>query len=731
MRIQNYTLLLIIASLPYIAWSQSKLNKAHKTYASYGYPDVVAQLDENASLSPELKRELADSYMRTGNFSKAELLYSSIHGTPDETEADLWNYAQCLKSRGKYSNAMSMLELLKQRKPSDRRATLHLKEPFYFEQLSKDLGQFKIKTLKINSAHQDFGPAYYQDYLIFTSSAHEINWAYRTWNGNNLPFLDLYRAGLDSSLEINNAKPFGKINKKYHEGPACFNTNGNCMMLTRVNYKAPDSNGVRHLELVEVYKRKDVWDSIVPFYLNSAKYSLGHAALSVDSKTLVFASDMPGGYGETDLYQCTRNEKGEWGNVKNLGPEINTEGREMFPFLNSQSFLFFSSDGHAGLGGLDVFAVPLEKRDRIKARNLGTPVNSRGDDHGFILNASNTAGFIASNREGGSGDDDLYGLQMLKPLVFEKRLHVTLKDADGKLLANTQIQLKTPSGVLASYTTDANGHILYVAEEIPNMTLFASKNDYLDLEKPHTFNPKSEEEFVTLVMEKNPGYSLVATVKNVKDQNPLSEVKIKILAKKPQMLDSAITSTDGKYQKALPKMKPGDSLNLFIKLEKNGYLTKESTVRIKLKSPGVINLNEYLNTDLGKIEVGLDIAKMIDIKPIYFDLGKFAIRKDAKIELDKIVKVMNDYPKMVIELGSHTDCRSSATSNLSLSDKRAKASADYIKKLISNPERINGKGYGESKLKNACACEGAVKSTCSEIEHQENRRTEFIILKSE
>ena len=306
---------------------------------------------------------------------------------------------------------------------------------------------------------------------------------------------------------------------------------------------------------------------------------------------------------------------------------------------------------------------------------------------------------------------------IINPIIFKKLDDDNNNIPDGAAIATT--------------TTDANGHILYVAEEIPNMTLFASKNDYLDLEKPHAFNPKSEEEFVTLVMEKNPGYSLIATVKNVKDQNPLSEVKIKILAKKPQMLDSAITSTDGKYQKALPKMKPGDSLNLFIKLEKNGYLTKESTVRIKLKSPGVINLNEYLNTDLGKIEVGLDIAKMIDIKPIYFDLGKYAIRKDAKIELDKIVKVMNDYPKMVIELGSHTDCRSSATSNLSLSDKRAKASADYIKQLISNPERINGKGYGESKLKNACACEGAVKSTCSEIEHQENRRTEFIILKSE
>jgi len=206
---------------------------------------------------------------------------------------------------------------------------------------------------------------------------------------------------------------------------------------------------------------------------------------------------------------------------------------------------------------------------------------------------------------------------------------------------------------------------------------------------------------------------------------------IKIQLQKPIMTDSALTANDGKYQKALPIMKPGDSLVLLIKLEKNGYLTKETALRIKLKNPGVINLNEYLNTDLGKIEVGLDIAKMIDIKPIYFDLGKFNIRKDAQIELDKIVKIMNDYPKMYIELGSHTDCRSSAASNLSLSDKRANASANYIKSNIQNPERITGKGYGESRLKNSCACEGAIKSKCSEAEHQENRRTEFIILKAE
>jgi outer membrane protein OmpA-like peptidoglycan-associated protein len=120
---------------------------------------------------------------------------------------------------------------------------------------------------------------------------------------------------------------------------------------------------------------------------------------------------------------------------------------------------------------------------------------------------------------------------------------------------------------------------------------------------------------------------------------------------------------------------------------------------------------------------------LINIKPIYFDLGKYEIRKDAAVELDKIVKVMNEYPTMEIELGSHTDCRSSIALNLKLSDNRAKASAEYIKKRISNPQRIYGKGFGESKLKVNCPCEGAVKSNCSEEEHQKNRRTEFIIIK--
>jgi outer membrane protein OmpA-like peptidoglycan-associated protein len=164
-------------------------------------------------------------------------------------------------------------------------------------------------------------------------------------------------------------------------------------------------------------------------------------------------------------------------------------------------------------------------------------------------------------------------------------------------------------------------------------------------------------------------------------------------------------------------------------LERNGYLQRTIVFTYDITQPGQIDMNQLVNLSLGKIEVGMDIAKMIDMKPIYFDVAKSNIRPDAAIELDKIVQVMNEYPNMYVELGSHTDCRSAAAANMKLSTARAKASTDYIVKKGINKTRIVAKGYGESKLLNNCGCEGKVKSTCPEEEHAKNRRTEFLITK--
>jgi outer membrane protein OmpA-like peptidoglycan-associated protein len=173
----------------------------------------------------------------------------------------------------------------------------------------------------------------------------------------------------------------------------------------------------------------------------------------------------------------------------------------------------------------------------------------------------------------------------------------------------------------------------------------------------------------------------------------------------------------------------GDELSYIVKLEKEGYITKVQPVDITIVKEGFILLHEYLNTKMYKIKVGTDIGKIIDLKPIYFDLGKWNIRPDAAVELDKIVQVMKENPHMVIELGSHTDCRGSANSNLLLSDKRAKSSAAYIISKGIDKTRIYGKGYGESKLVNNCACEGPKPSPCSEEQHAQNRRTEFKIVR--
>jgi outer membrane protein OmpA-like peptidoglycan-associated protein len=189
------------------------------------------------------------------------------------------------------------------------------------------------------------------------------------------------------------------------------------------------------------------------------------------------------------------------------------------------------------------------------------------------------------------------------------------------------------------------------------------------------------------------------------------------------------TNEEGRVDSGLENVKIGDQLKINVTISKEGYLTKTVDVTLNITQPGVINIHEMMDASIGKMEVGVDLATLIDIKPIYFDLGKSLIRKDAAKELDKIVKVMNDYPTMVVELGSHTDCRGSIASNSALSDRRAKASAEYIKARITNPERIYGKGYGESQLKVDCPCEGTVKSTCPESEHQKNRRTEFLIIK--
>ena len=479
-----------------------------------------------------------------------------------------------------------------------------------------------------------------------------------------------------------------------------------------------DQNGIRNLSLFfgSVDKSGGISETLMPFC--SSEYSVGHPALSPDKKTLYFASDMPGSKG-VDIYEVEILGYGKWGTPKRVEGNVNTDGDEMFPFVAVDGTLFFSSNGHVGMGGLDVF----RRNSNGEIQNLGTPLNSINDDFAFILKKDRRSGYVSSNRAGGMGEDDIYSFTYNGPLEIEIT-GVVADEKSGEKIPNAYVVIKDAKGKqITSVMTDKDGNYSVPAQSETIYTIEVKKDGYA---KQSALVVTADENLKKDFLLNKAGVEFVYEVKDRAEKKPIAGVSLQVKDNKFNATSDLITADSGVVSKNEPSYKIGDSVDLQITLSKDGYL--EKTVQLKTTvNSNVVNVSELLDLTISKLIVGGDLNDLIEINPIYFDYGKFVIRKDAAIELDKIVSIMNKYPMMKVELGSHTDCRSSMASNQKLSDRRAKASAEYIKSKITEPSRISGVGYGESKLKVNCPCEGNVKSDCPEEEHQKNRRTEFII----
>jgi len=618
------------------------VTKANENYEDYSFSpaiDIYKRVLDKGYVSADLLKKLGNSYYFNAKYEEASTMYKRLVAEyPDEVTPDYYfRYAQTLKSLGDYENSNVAMNSFITATGDDGRATAFKSEKDYLQDIKNNSGRYELTPFEYNSPYSEFAPSFYNSGVIFSSDRDTGNLArYRsTWNAKD--FLDLYKVNVDSSSTNLVSKFDDKINTRLHESTSITTSDGNTLYFTRNNYSdgkyVKDDKGVIRLKIFSAELIEGVWSNIEELSFNNDSYSVAHPALSPDQKTMYFASDMPGTLGESDIFKVAINDDGSFGKPINLGDNINTEARETFPFVTSDEILYLSSDGHPGLGGLDIFATKIadEKLDGIVA-NVGEPVNSKMDDFTFVFKEDSKTGYFASNRAGGQGADDIYALLETIPLSLECNQEIT--------------------GT--------------VRDKITNAVLVG------------------------------------ATVKVIDENN--------------EEILSAITDSEGNYSFAIDCNKGN-----FVRAMTQGYVPSEEYLEKSDSKPKIIDF--YLERDTVTAGFGDDLAKLLQLSTIYFDFDKYNIRSDSEVEVEKVIAVMEKFPSLKIKVNSHTDSRGRDSYNLSLSQKRAESTVNYMISKGIAKERLQGQGYGETKLINKCS--NGVK--CSAVEHELNRRAEFII----
>lgn len=710
------------------------LIRANELYKQFAYKEASELYEQVLKKKPSdgvAMKNLGQCYWKLNDMANTEKWYAKIVELPTVQPEDYIFYAMSLETNGKLAEAKTYYEKFKQTANMDKRGERKLKSYEMMPEFLPDSIYYKVSPFPYNTADNDFSPAFYQDGLAFVSSGLYDSYvkSKSPWTGE--PFFDLfYSRGIASSdtLFVAPVPLSPEINTKYHEGPISLNEDENMLLFSRSSFiNGKVTLGADKQNRLAIYAATDKihgWKKIKSLNINNPDYSVCHPALSADGNTLIFASDMQGGFGGMDLYVSTY-EAGKWSEPENLGAVVNTEGNELFPYLYRDSLLYFASNGRPGMGGLDIYASEWKGKKAKEANNVGYPINTPYDDFGLIYNGTKRTGFFSSNRPGGRGGDDIYRFKNTKPnyklkiFAFDeasktpmKKLLIKIMDKNGKLKKEI--------------LTDSLGKASYAITKGETYTVMSTEKKYFDQALPvETKEMVGFDLILDLPMFKDEGFTLVGTINESGTGAPMTDVKVVIKdLSKDAIVFEGKTSAAGEFIKSFSNYSINQIMKMELKFEKEGYISKSLAFEKKLERSGDIRVNEILDLKLEKVQLGLDIGKIINLNTIYFDLGKADIRPDAAIELDKVVKAMNDNPNWKIEVGSHTDSRGAANANLTLSDKRAKSTAKYIISKGIDQSRITGKGYGEKKIINKC--KDGVK--CSDEEHQQNRRTEFKIV---
>jgi outer membrane protein OmpA-like peptidoglycan-associated protein len=731
-----FLVILLCGNSNLFAQTSAREKKADQFFETFSYHEAISAYLRVRDLSLQGQRRLAESYRRTGQFVQSERVYESIVNNDDVIAEDIFNYSSVLRSNGKYAESVLWMERFHQMDPDDLRGRSFMTNTHDMQNLLRDDGQYSIIHLDINGPYQEFGTSYYDNKIVFASTRKPVKLTRRYYNYNDQPFLDLYQADMDGANLLNPRPFFGNriSNNRWHEGPASFARNGELMAFTRSSYNTTSSDGTVKLEVYfSEINRDDSWSTPFPFKLNNPEYSVSHPFLTQDGNTMYFSSDMPGGKGGADLYRIRRTSNGTWGQPENLGETINTEGDELFPFFHeSENILIFSSNGHLGLGGLDIFLAPQMVDGTFSyPKNAGARLNTRFDDFALIMDHNFKTGYFSSNREGGVGDDDIYFVEFLKPFIFGKIISGIARDTNEEPLRGVEVELFSEDGeMIQRTTTTESGRFEFVVNGEQEWTMKGVKSGYFDTEISFATNSLQDLFIEEMILEKDPQISLHFAIRDKGSNRPVVNARIELVDKITGEKHEFFTNVAGEYNMPLPDKRINHYVTYEYKVEATGYMTFNGTYNRTLDKEGQYNIFEELGLTFLRIEPGKTrLEELVSINRIEFETYRHTLNVETIAELEKVIEVLNGNPTMAIEIGSHTDCRGSTQLNQQLSERRAQAMAEYIRSRITDPRRVTHKGYGRSVLLNECDCFLIAPQFCTEEQHAENRRTEFIIIR--
>jgi outer membrane protein OmpA-like peptidoglycan-associated protein/tetratricopeptide (TPR) repeat protein len=813
MRFVNYilTLLLLVFICTTAQAQQAKLKKAERLMGQHNYAAAIdiylSILDKGDDADAAIG--IAEAYRRVGNSDETEYWYGFVSKLPNAPQKSWLYYAMALHQNGKCDESKKWSEkYLNEIEPNNTQAMWLLKscEEGVVSDLRASGKLYKVKNVEeVNTENDEFSPQFFKNDLVFISSREKPAGTkrYNRWTSqDDKPFTEVYKTQRSQIGEVEEylfkyGKPekfSKKLSSKFHDGPLTFNSEFNEIYFTRSNMEGKADDGIIRLKVYQAQGGPTTYSVPKPLPFNSDDYSVLHPALSPDGEMLFFASDMPGGFGGYDLY-VSYMEEGRWSPPVNLGPTINTEGNEAFPFYHDSGTLYFSSNGQIGLGGLDIYYSKESYGAWTEPINLGYPVNTPDDDFGFIINQERTHGYFSSNRSKGKGGDDLYTFTKLSVTieinVFDEETQMPIEAADvftpcseiqnlmtnqdGKVIIELPLNMACdfaaeklgyqPNSVRLSTKNQPPGKVLYAQIPLKLECIFVVSGTITD----GLTNSPVDSATVTLQTycsgERDDQTVMTGPDGKYEFRDVREDCDIKVTVEKPGFTKNSATFktgtecgptaiADGKidsvggYVTSIPLycfgenceggIAGGDSLDpddpFTDPTVDAGECVKDSIMMSNGDVKVVFCDNTYKIEDTnGDVNYYTENGDIIDnpgdnigrpeLVNIYYDYDDARIRSEAKPELNKLVSLLNAYPEMKIQLTSHTDARGKKGYNKRLSKRRAESVVRYLMQNGISKKRLKAKGMGESVMINDCY-DGI---ECTEQQHQENRRTEFVI----